>query len=102
MHYKRLHKAHCIEPWGGGMTMSKADYVKTQGQTRPHTCHWPGCNKQVPPAMWGCKQHWFKIPQGLRNRIWATYKPGQEITMTPSDAYINVVRQVEQWIKENT
>lgn len=81
--------------------MSKADYVKSQPQTRPHTCHWPDCNKQVPPAMWGCKTHWFKLPLDLRNRVWATYKPGQEITMTPSTAYLAVADQVEKWIREN-
>jgi len=32
---------------------TKADYVRSQGQTRNHHCHWPGCDKQVPPAMWG-------------------------------------------------
>ena len=79
----------------------KSDYVKSQTQTRPHTCHWPDCNKQVPPAMWGCKTHWFKLPLDLRNRVWATYKPGQEITMTPSAAYLAVADQVEKWIKEN-
>lgn len=81
--------------------ITKADYVRSQGQTRAHHCHWPGCEKQVPPAMWGCKAHWFKLPQGLRNRIWATYRPGQEITMTPSDAYLRVADEVQKWIREN-
>ena len=80
---------------------SKADYVKSQKQTRAHTCHWPGCNKQVPPAMWGCKQHWFKLPLRLRSKIWATYKPGQEITMTPSAAYLDAADEVQKWIREN-
>ena len=80
--------------------MSKAEYVKAQPQTRQHHCHWPGCEKQVPPAMWGCKQHWFALPQGLRNRIWATYKPGQEKTMTPSPQYLAVADEVQQWIKD--
>ena len=57
----------------------KANYVRSQTQTRDHICHWPGCNKQVPPAMWGCKAHWFKLPLPLRNAIWAAYVPGQEI-----------------------
>ena len=30
---------------------SKADYVRSAKQTRRHTCHWPGCRRQVPPAM---------------------------------------------------
>lgn len=80
---------------------SKADYVRSQGQTRAHHCHWPGCDKQVPPAMWGCSKHWFMLPQRLRNRVWATYRPGQEVTMTPSDAYMRVADEVQQWIKES-
>jgi len=79
----------------------KVEYVKSQGQTRTHTCHWPEYNRQVPPAMWGCKQHWFMLPQYLRMKIWAAYRIGQEITLTPSDAYIKAAMEVEQWIKEN-
>lgn len=45
---------------------SKADYVRAQGQTRPHHCHWPGCDKQVPPAMWSCKPHWFALQQWIQ------------------------------------
>lgn len=29
----------------------KRAYVKQATQTRNHHCHWPGCTKQVPPAM---------------------------------------------------
>ncbi len=65
-----------------------------------HHCHWPGCTTEVPPAMWGCKGHWFKLPTSLRNRIWATYKPGQEITKTPSPAYIEAAKAVQAWIAE--
>ena len=65
-----------------------------------HTCHWPGCNKNVPPAMWGCKGHWFLLPARLRNKIWSAYVPGQEITKTPSAKYIEVAKEVQQWIKE--
>lgn len=79
--------------------MSKAAYVKAQPQTREHHCHWPGCDKQVPPAMWGCKGHWFTLPSALRSRIWATYKPGQETDMTPSAAYIEAANAVQLWIK---
>jgi hypothetical protein len=53
----------------------------------------------VPPAMWGCKAHWFKLPKHLRDKIWATYRPGQEVNMTPSKAYLEAARQVDQWIQ---
>lgn len=66
-----------------------------------HTCHWPSCGKSVPPAMWGCSRHWFKLPKRLRDRIWITYRPGQEITKTPSVAYIQAATEVQKWIAEN-
>ena len=78
--------------------MSKADYVRLQPQSRTHECHWPRCTKQVPPAMWGCKQHWFSLPTVLRERIWRAYRPGQEIDMRPSPEYIEVAKEVQQWI----
>ena len=77
----------------------KADYVRSQGQTRSHHCHWPDCDEQVPPAMWGCRKHWFKLPMRLRNKIWAAYQPGQEVNMTPSREYVAVAREVQDWIR---
>lgn len=65
-----------------------------------HTCHWPGCDRRVPPARWGCRRHWFALPLTLRNRIWATYVPGQEITKTPSAAYIVAAKDAQRWIAE--
>lgn len=81
---------------------SKATYVKAQPQTRKHACHWPGCTKQVPPAMWGCKDHWFALPPGLRAKVWRAYVPGQETTMTPSAAYVAVAKEVQAWITQQT
>lgn len=81
--------------------MDKVEYVKAQTQTRNHTCHWPNCKVQVPPAMWGCNKHWFKLPVDLRNKIWKTYVPGQEITLTPSAEYLHVVDEVNIWIANN-
>lgn len=82
--------------------MDKREYVKSQGQTRGHHCHWPGCEKQVPPAMWGCKAHWFKLPKVLRDEVWRTYEPGQEVDMTPSDDYLAVADKVQAWIRTNS
>lgn len=78
----------------------KAAYVRSQGQTRRHHCHWPGCEVQVPPAMWGCKTHWFRLPIRLRNMVWAAYRPGQEVNGTPSEEYHDVMVAVERWIRE--
>ena len=66
-----------------------------------HLCHWPGCQIEVPRRMWGCRAHWYRVPQNLRNRIWATYVPGQEITMTPSREYVLAAKAVRDWIVEH-
>ncbi|VTU38488.1 hypothetical protein H4CHR_04438 [Variovorax sp. PBS-H4] len=63
-----------------------------------HTCHWPGCPAPVPPAMWGCRKHWFTLPKALRDDIWRTYVPGQEKTKTPSPAYLEAAHAVQAWI----
>ncbi len=67
-----------------------------------HTCHWTGCNAEVPPRMWGCSHHWFRLPVALRRKILAAYVPGQEITKTPSAAYLEAAREVQWWIRDNT
>ena len=63
-----------------------------------HHCHWPGCDVEVPPKLWGCRAHWYRLPPVLRRRIWNTYVPGQEISKTPSPAYIDAAHDVQAWI----
>lgn len=79
--------------------MSKQAYVASQSQTRSHSCHWPGCTRQVPPAYWGCSAHWYRLPKPLRDAIWRTYEPGQEVDMSPSGEYLDVAERVQAWIK---
>lgn len=82
----------------------KADHVRQrmrEGRAGNHHCHWPGCDKMVPPAQWGCTQHWYKLPRALRSKIWAAYRVGQEDSKTPSSRYIEVARETQQWIKDN-
>lgn len=62
-----------------------------------HTCHWPGCTREVPPKMWGCRGHWFRLPGDLRAKVWNAYEPGQEVTKTPSARYIAVAHEVHEW-----
>lgn len=52
----------------------------------PRTCSWPGCERLVPASLWGCKSHWFRLPKAIRDRIWATYVPGQELGSPPPSA----------------
>jgi hypothetical protein len=59
----------------------------------------------VPPKLWGCRRHWFRLPARLRAKIWAAYRPGQEITKDPSPEYIQAAREVRDrclaWIREH-
>ena len=48
--------------------------------------------------MWGCQPHWYRLPKALRDRIWQTYRPGQEISKTPSRDYVAAAREVQEWI----
>jgi hypothetical protein len=38
------------------------------------------------------------LPKHLRDKIWKTYVPGQEITKTPHIAYIEAAKEVQAWI----
>lgn len=63
-----------------------------------HKCHWPECQKEVPPKMFMCLPHWRRIPGVLQKKIWATYRPGQEVDKRPSVEYLAVVALVQGWI----
>lgn len=77
----------------------KVAHVRAATQTRNHSCHWPGCTKQVPPAQWGCRDHWKRLPGRIREAIWAAYRPGQEEDGRPSVAYLNAVQDAQDWIR---
>ena len=79
----------------------KKDHVRRARRTRGHECHWPECEVQVPPAMWGCKTHWMKLPRYLRDKVWEAYVPGQEDRLDPSDEYLDVAQEVQDWIRVN-
>jgi hypothetical protein len=66
-----------------------------------HHCHWTGCPKEVPPSKWGCKKHWFTLPRHLQLKLSKAYVPGQEVTKTPSAEYIQVAREIQDWIAAN-
>ncbi|WP_375188440.1 hypothetical protein [Sphingobium yanoikuyae] len=78
----------------------KADYVRARLRSDPggHHCHWTGCDKRVPAAQWGCRKHWYMLPQALRARIWRTFRPGQEESKTPSREYVAVAKEAQEWI----
>lgn len=40
------------------------------------TCPHPDCDVALAADVFACRRHWFSLPQGLRNRIWANYRSG--------------------------
>lgn len=66
-----------------------------------HHCHWPNCPQTVAPRLWGCKTHWYRLPQNLRDEIWRYYRPGQEVTKRPMPEYLEVAHRVQEWIAQN-
>lgn len=75
----------------------KVDHVRQASQTREHECHWPSCKTQVPPALWGCRRHWERIPIGLRSRLWKAYRPGQEEDLNVSNDYLEVAKEINNF-----
>ena len=66
-----------------------------------HTCHAKNCQKAVPPKMFMCKTHWFALPKEHRDEIWRLYKPGQEVTKTPSREYLNAAEAAIKWLADD-
>ena len=77
----------------------KVSHVLRAGQTRDHECHWPGCEEQVPPAMWGCREHWRRLPHYLRRQLWMAYEIGQEERGDPSPNYLRIAQEIQDWAK---
>ena len=63
-----------------------------------HNCNWPGCHVKVDAQYWGCRQHWYRIPERLRKAIWMEYRHGQEIVHAPTAEYLKVATEVQDWI----
>jgi len=54
-----------------------------------HRCHANGCEVEVPPKILMCRRHWFMVPIALREAVWASYRPGQEIDKRPTAEYLD-------------
>jgi hypothetical protein len=80
---------------------SKANHVRTESQSGKHPCSWPGCTVLVKSSMWGCQRHWYSLPAKIRQRIWDTYRPGQENDGKLSAGYLSAFRDTQVWIKEH-
>lgn len=57
-----------------------------------HTCHATGCKNHVPPEMFMCRYHWFRLRNYHRAAIWSTYRPGQCDDWNISQEYSNAAK----------
>lgn len=71
--------------------------TRPRSRAMQHGCPWPTCARVVPPHLWGCKPHWYRLPAELRARILGSYRVGQNIA-TASDEYRAAIRDAARWI----
>jgi hypothetical protein len=64
-----------------------------------HTCHATGCQTEVPPKLFMCRKHWFRLPKEMRDLVWENYVPGQEIRKDPTPEYLNIVQRCIRFIE---
>lgn len=65
-----------------------------------HRCYARGCRTPVPPRLLMCGPHWRLVPPPLQAAVWATYRPGQEITKDPSRAYLDAAEAAIRAVAE--
>jgi hypothetical protein len=65
-----------------------------------HHCHARECTKKVPPRMLMCGKHWRMVPSHLQDDVWATYRPGQEISKTPTREYLVAAKRAINAVAE--
>lgn len=64
-------------------------------------CGWYGCGVEVDAKLWGCRDHWFKLPPDIRRRIMAHYRDGQEVgKVPPSHEYMSAITDAARWIRD--
>ena len=66
--------------------------------TNKHHCHAHGCEVPIPPAMFMCAPHWFKLPRQLRVAVWSAYVPGQEVRKDPTPEYLAAAEDALGWM----
>ncbi len=64
-----------------------------------HHCHATGCTAAVPPKMFMCRRHWFRLPKPYRDAIWDAYVPGQEVRKDPTPEYLAAAQTAIQFIE---
>lgn len=51
--------------------------------------------------MFMCRQHWFMLPESMRDAVWAAYTPGQENNLGRVTAeYLDVTMRCIEYVAE--
>ena len=57
-----------------------------------HECHAIECHTPVPPSRLMCLKHWRMVPRAIQKRVWAEYRPGQEVDKQPTTEYLRIMQ----------
>lgn len=57
-----------------------------------HLCHAKNCSTPCDPSKLMCGRHWKMVPKSIRFAVYREYRPGQEVTKDPSEAYLRVAQ----------
>ena len=65
-----------------------------------HRCCWPGCTQVVGNDLWGCKTHWYALPNSLRAWIGRAYRRGMDGDTHPTVDYLRAHRAAIRFAQE--
>lgn len=66
-----------------------------------HLCHATGCPVETPPRLFMCGRHWGMLPTEMKNDINRLFRPGQEVSKTPSKQYMLAALAAVKWLRKN-
>jgi hypothetical protein len=77
-----------------------AQYAVVEAEVEKHECHVETCDTRVHPRLLMCAYHWRLVPTILKLAVWEHYVPGQEVSKTPTAAYLNAAKAAIQAVEE--
>lgn len=66
----------------------------------PPQCRWSGCGRRASRAEWGCREHWFRLPPSLRNRLWQAGIKEVAANGRPGPAWAACAAEADAWSAE--
>lgn len=59
-------------------------------------CRVPECPRYATQASWGCRPHWFRLPPGLRSRLFLADRDDQSRV-----AWRTAAEEADRWIADH-